>query len=125
MFDMKRREFITFIGTAAAAWSSRANAQQPAMPTIGWLSLNSQPSDQWVIEAFRSGLEALGYTEGKNIRLQYRFADGRADRLFALTSELVSLGATIIVTSSTAAIRRLTMLRRMFQSSHGGPPIRY
>jgi putative ABC transport system substrate-binding protein len=105
MFDMKRREFITFIGTAAAAWSSRANAQKPAMPTIGWLSLNSQPSDQWVIEAFRSGLEALGYTEGKNIRLQYRFADGRADRLFALTSELVSLGATIIVTSSTAAIR--------------------
>jgi putative tryptophan/tyrosine transport system substrate-binding protein len=102
---MKRRAFITLIGGAAAAWSSRVRAQQPAIPTIGWLYLGSERSVHGIIEAFRSGLAELGYAEGKNIRVLYRFADGNADRLSALTSELVSLGATIIVTSSTTAIR--------------------
>jgi putative ABC transport system substrate-binding protein len=75
------------------------------MPTIGWLSLATEPSTRAGVEAFRSGLADLGYTEGKNIRALYRFADGDADRLRALTSELVSLGATIIVTYGTTAIR--------------------
>ena len=89
---MRRREFIVLVSGAAAVWSSRAHAQQPAMPTIGWLYLGSEPSEQSVIEGFRSGLAALGYTEGKNIRVLYRYADGNADRLSALTLELVSLG---------------------------------
>ena len=66
---MRRREFITLVSGAAAAWSSRAHAQQPAMPTIGWLYLGSEPSVRPVVEAFRSGLADLGYTEGKNIRV--------------------------------------------------------
>src|SRR5262245_52397144 len=102
---MRRREFITLIGGAVAARSSRAHAQQPAMPTIGWLDLGSEPSVRDEVGGFRSGLAALGYTEGKNIRVLYRYADGHADRLSALTLELVALGATIIVTTSSGAVR--------------------
>src|SRR5262245_33943089 len=101
---MKRREFITLIAGAAATWSSRAQAQQPEMPTIGWLYLSSEISIRLVIEAFRSGLAGLGYTEGSNIRVLYRFADGNADRLSALTLELVSLGARVIVTAGSTSV---------------------
>jgi putative ABC transport system substrate-binding protein len=75
------------------------------MPTIGWLSMATEVSVRRAVEVFRSGLADLGYTEGKNIRVLHRFADGNAERLSALTGELVSLGATIIVTHSTTAIR--------------------
>ena len=68
---MRRREFITLISGAAAVWSSRAQAQKPAMPTIGWLYLGSETSVRYVVEAFRSGLADLGYTEGRNIRVLY------------------------------------------------------
>jgi putative tryptophan/tyrosine transport system substrate-binding protein len=88
---MRRREFITLIGGAAAAWSSQGQAQQLAMRTIGFLSEGWERSNQEFIDAFQSSLAALGYTEGKNIRVLYRFADGNADRLSALTGELVSL----------------------------------
>ena len=78
----------------------------PAMRTIGWLYVGWEDDDiRPIVEAFRSGLADLGYTEGKNIRLLYRYADGHADRLPALTRELVALGALIIVTTSTTAIR--------------------
>jgi putative ABC transport system substrate-binding protein len=102
---MRRREFITLAAGAAAAWLSHAQAQQPTMPTIGWLSLATEVSMRWVVEAFRSGLADLGYIEGKNIRILQRYADGNVDRLSALTGELVSLSATIIVTHHTTAIR--------------------
>ena len=75
------------------------------MQTVGWLHLGSELSVRPVVETFRSGLADLGYAEGKNIRVLYRFADGDADRLSSLTLELVSLGATIIVTAGTTAIR--------------------
>jgi putative ABC transport system substrate-binding protein len=101
---MNRRAFITLIGGAAAAWSSQAHAQQPTMPTIGYLSLGSEVINRPNVEAFRSGLADLGYTEGKNIRLLYRYADLNADRLSALAIELVSLGATVIATAGTTAI---------------------
>jgi putative ABC transport system substrate-binding protein len=103
---MKRREFIAVVGGAAAVWLSRAHAQQPAMRTIGWLYLGPEDDDiRPIVEAFRSGLADLGFTEGKNIRLLYRYADGHAERLSALTIELVSLGATVIVTTGTTSIR--------------------
>jgi putative tryptophan/tyrosine transport system substrate-binding protein len=101
---MNRREFIILIGGTAAVWSSRPLAQQPAMPTIGFLDLSWEHSLQPIIKAFRSGLADLGYTEGKNIRVLYRYADLNVGRLSALAIELVSLGATIIVTSGTTAI---------------------
>jgi putative ABC transport system substrate-binding protein len=102
---MRRREFITLVGSVVAAWLSRSHAQQPAMRTIGWLHLGSENDVQDVIEGFRSGLVDLGYTQGKNIRVLYRFADRNPDRLSALASELVSLGAMIIVTAGTTTIR--------------------
>src|SRR5262245_3178661 len=102
---MKRRAFITLIAGAAAVWSSRARSQQHAVPTIGWLHLGTELSVGRVLGGFRSGLADLGYTEGKNIRVLQRYADGNVDRLSALTGELVSLGATIIVTNHTTAIR--------------------
>jgi len=103
---MKRRDFITLLGGAVAALSSRVHAQQLAMPIIGWLYLGSEdPSIRHALEGFRSGLAELGYAEGKNIRLLYRYADGHADRLSALTIELVSLGAMVIVTAGTTTIR--------------------
>jgi putative ABC transport system substrate-binding protein len=77
------------------------------VPTIGWLYLGTELSVRRVLEGFRSGLADLGYTEGKNVRVLYRFADGNVDRLSALTGELVSLGATIIVTNHTTTIRAL------------------
>jgi putative ABC transport system substrate-binding protein len=80
-------------------------AQQRAMPTIGFLSLAGEPENQSIIEAFRSGLADFGYTEGTNIRVLYRYADGHADRLSALTAELISLGAITIVTSSATSIQ--------------------
>ena len=100
---MRRREFITVVCGAAAAWSSRAHPLQPAMLTIGWLYVGwEDASVQPIIKGFRSGLADLGYTEGKNIRLLYRYANGHADRLSALAIEVVSLGAMVIVTAGIA-----------------------
>ena len=75
------------------------------MPIIGFLDLGSERTVQPSIEAFRSGLAALGYREGENITVLYRFAEGSVERLRALAIELVSLGAKIIVTASTTSIR--------------------
>ncbi len=106
---MKRREFITLLG-GAAVWSLPLSAQQSGRkepPVVGFLYLGSERGlggRPDFIEAFRSGLAALGYIEGQNIRLIYGFAEGRVERLSELTTELVSRGAKIIVTSSTTAI---------------------
>jgi putative tryptophan/tyrosine transport system substrate-binding protein len=104
---MRRRQFITLIG-GAVAWPWPVTAQsidRKEPPIVGFLDLGSERSVQSSIEAFRSGLAALGYVENQNIRVLYRFAEGRAERLSELTKELVSLGARVIVTISTTAIR--------------------
>ena len=75
------------------------------MPVIGFLHSGSERSVQPYIDAFRSGLAVLGYVQDQNIRVLYRFADGKVERLSEMTTELVSLGAKIIVTSSTHGIR--------------------
>src|SRR5215813_344454 len=102
---MRRREFILLVGGTAAVWSSRVHGQHPAIPTIGWLNLASDTAARPMSEAFRSGLAALGYKEGDNIRVLYRYADGHAERLSALASELVSLGAMVIVTNGGSSIQ--------------------
>jgi len=99
---MKRREFIALVG--GVAWPIKVGAQHSAIPVIGYLFLGSQRSIQPLIEAFQTGLAGLGYTEGKNIRVLYRFADGQTDRLSALTIELVALGAKMILTAGAASI---------------------
>ena len=99
---MKRREFITLVG-GAAAWPVVAGAQQPAMPVIGFLSSASPGGYQNALIAFRKGLAQLGYSEGRNIFVEYRWAEGHFDRLPALAADLVQRDPAVIVTTGISS----------------------
>jgi len=101
---MRRREFITLVGGAAAGWplAARAQQQQPGKtPRIGFLTRKTDASVSTQIDAFRRGLGDLGWVEGKSISIEYRDAEGQADRLRALAAELVGLNVDVIVTVDT------------------------
>ncbi|MGB9040852.1 MAG: ABC transporter substrate-binding protein [Pseudolabrys sp.] len=98
---MKRREFISLVG-AAAAWPLAARAQQVGKtPQIGYLGVSSPSLEPHYVEAFRQKLRELGHVEGKNIAIEYRWAEGQDDRLPNLASELVRLKPDVIVTTGT------------------------
>jgi ABC-type uncharacterized transport system substrate-binding protein len=106
MFDMRRRDFITLLGGAAAMWPLAARAQQAANAyRIGYLGLTSHAQYAREVEALLRGLQQLGYEEGKNIAIYYRFAEGDYDRLAALATELVTLKVDVIVTHGTPGAR--------------------
>jgi putative tryptophan/tyrosine transport system substrate-binding protein len=101
---MKRREFITLLGGAAAAWPLAAMAQQPKVPTIGALVIgNTDPAEFW--REFRQGLHDLGYVEGQNVRFEFRSAEGQVERVPELAAELVRLKVDVIVTWFTPTTR--------------------
>jgi putative ABC transport system substrate-binding protein len=106
---MRRRDFIALVGGVASAWPIAARAQG-AMPVIGVLSPVSAATSARNIAALREGLRALGYVEGRNIAIEYRFADGIAERLTRFAIELVALKPAVIAVGSTTGIVRTSKI---------------
>jgi putative ABC transport system substrate-binding protein len=100
---MRRRDFIAAFAGAAAAWPLAARTQQPALPTIGFLSGASSRNYQPFVTAFKEGLKQADYVEGRNVAIEYRWADGQFDRVPGLAADLVDDRPTVIMASGDAA----------------------
>jgi putative tryptophan/tyrosine transport system substrate-binding protein len=111
MFGMRRRDFVSLLGGAAVAWPATGRAQQAKVARIGFLGLVSAPSHAPRVAALRTGLRDLGWIEGRNILIEFRWAEGNYDRLPELAAELVRLNVDVLVThgsSGALAARKAT-----------------
>jgi putative ABC transport system substrate-binding protein len=100
---MQRRKFITVVGAAAVAWPLAVRAQQPTIPVIGFVNVASPQGYARPLSAFLKGLSETGYVDGQNVTIEYRWAEGDADRLPGLTAELVRRRVSVIVATTTQA----------------------
>ena len=97
MFGMRRRQFIKLLGGTATALPLAARAQQAVMPVVGLLSTRSAATDAGILVALRQGLNESGFVEGRNLAIEYRYAEGQIDRLPSLAADLVRRQVTVIV----------------------------
>jgi putative ABC transport system substrate-binding protein len=111
---MRRREFITLIG-GAAGWPLAARAEQATMPVVGYLHSASSEPHALMMAAFREGLKQAGYVEGQNVVLEFRWAEGRSERLPALAAELVRRRVNVL---GGFPLRRLLAVQRRGRRGH-------
>jgi putative tryptophan/tyrosine transport system substrate-binding protein len=100
---MRRRDFLSFLGGTAALWSVPSRAQQPGMPVVGFLSTRAPGEDPHLLAGFRQGLKDIGFVEGQNVVIEFRFAENRTDRLPALAADLVQRQVAAIITNGPGA----------------------
>ena len=101
---MRRREFITIVGSAAASWPLAAYAQQPATPVVGFINAASAQNYTRQLTAFLKGLGEAGLVDGQNMKIEYRWAEGQNDRLPAIAADLVNRRVAVIAATSTPAV---------------------